>query len=178
MERQPLPTTDAPHEGPHNPSRRSALAVILGGVSALAAGALALAAGFLSNAWGRSPARPWARIGRAEDLEAETFRQYVIHIEHRHAWMRERQSLTVFVKDLFPDDPLALLSRCSHLGCSVKWDEESDRFRCPCHGGVYDETGQVVAGPPPRALTRLEVKIEDEVFFVRLPAPGQKDTEV
>ena len=176
METHPLPHPEAPKELPCHPGRRNALAVILGGAGVLAAGALGLCAGFLSNAVGRRPARPWSRIGRAEDLDAETFRKYVVHVEHSHAWNRRRRRLTVFVKDLYPDDPLALYSRCSHLGCSVKWDAEGGRFRCPCHGGTYDETGQVVAGPPPRPLTRLEVKIENDVCFVRLPGPGRRGT--
>ena len=52
-------------------TRRSTLAVILGGVGTVAAGALALVVGFLSNALGRKPGRPWERIGAAEDLDDE-----------------------------------------------------------------------------------------------------------
>ena len=150
-------------------TRRSALAVILGGVGAVAAGALGLVVGFLSNALGRRPGRPWARIGAAEDLDVEMFQKYVVRVEHEHAWIRERTAHVVYIKDRYPKDPLALLSTCSHLGCSVNWDSESGRFRCPCHGGVYDEQGHVLDGPPPRPLTRLEVKIEDDICFVRMP---------
>ncbi len=154
---------------PGRQTRRSALAVILGGVGAVAAGALGLVVGFLSNALGRKPGRPWVRIGEAEDLDVETFQKYVVRVEHEHAWIRERTADVVYIKDRYPKDPLALLSTCSHLGCSVNWDPESGRFRCPCHGGVYDEQGYVLDGPPPRPLTRLEVKIEDDICFVRMP---------
>ncbi len=156
-------------------NRRSALAAIFGGAGALAAGALTLVAAFLSNALGRSAPRPWIRIGAAEDLDAESFQRHVLRIDHDHAWIHQRQSLTIYVKDLYPADPVALLSKCSHLGCAVKWDAQGKKFRCPCHGGVYDEHGNVESGPPPRPLTRLDVKIEDEVCFVRLPGSDQQD---
>ncbi len=31
---------------------------------------------------------------------------------------------------------------------------------CPCHGGVYYKDGSVAAGPPPRPLSRYEIRIE------------------
>ena len=30
---------------------------------------------------------------------------------------------------------------------------------CPCHGGAYDSRGHVTAGPPPRPLDRLDIKL-------------------
>ena len=49
----------------------------------------------------------------------------------------------------------ALVTTCSHLGCGVSWDRGRQAFLCPCHGGVYGADGAVLAGPPPRPLTRL-----------------------
>ena len=49
----------------------------------------------------------------------------------------------------------ALVTTCSHLGCGVSWDPGRNAFLCPCHGGVYGPDGAVLAGPPPRPLTRL-----------------------
>ena len=164
----------ATQAGTGTPTRRSVLVVIGGGVAALVTGALGLAAGFLSNAFRWTRERPWIRIGPAEDLDATTFGAYVVHVERMHAWVRERVPLKVYVKDLYPADPTALLSTCSHLGCSVSWKKEDGRFRCPCHGGVYDEMGQVVEGPPPRPLTRLEVKIEEDACYVRLPSEDDR----
>lgn len=159
-----------------NPSRRSALAIVVAGATALCSGAIGLVVGFLSNALGRRPARTWIRIGPAEDLDSETFQTHVLRVEQRHAWILERRPLAVYVKDLYPEDPVVLLSTCTHLGCAVKWDAAGDRFACPCHGGVYDAQGRVIAGPPPRPLTRLEVKIEDDICFVRLPEQGGRSS--
>jgi menaquinol-cytochrome c reductase iron-sulfur subunit len=42
-----------------------------------------------------------------------------------------------------------------HLGCPVRFIEASQRFVCPCHGGVYEFTGKVAGGPPVRPLDRF-----------------------
>lgn len=55
--------------------------------------------------------------------------------------------------------------RCTHLGCPVTWEEADKEFVCPCHDGVFDEKGRVVAGPPPRPLDRYEFKVQDGVLF-------------
>ena len=41
-------------------------------------------------------------------------------------------------------------SVCTHLGCNVK--RGGPGFECPCHGSQFDENGQVVRGPAPKAL--------------------------
>lgn len=55
--------------------------------------------------------------------------------------------------------------RCTHLGCPVTWDQKEQKFYSPCHGGVFDTEGRVLAGPPPRPLDRYEVKIENGVLY-------------
>lgn len=54
---------------------------------------------------------------------------------------------------------IAIWNRCAHLGCPTKYSPGSDGYACPCHGGAYDSRGLVTAGPPPRPLDRLDVKI-------------------
>jgi cytochrome b6-f complex iron-sulfur subunit len=56
---------------------------------------------------------------------------------------------------------------CTHWGCTVRWDEASNRYKCPCHHGEYDADGNVVLGPPPRPLATLPVEIAGDTVIVR-----------
>ncbi|MSR17897.1 MAG: Rieske (2Fe-2S) protein [Phycisphaerales bacterium] len=50
---------------------------------------------------------------------------------------------------------------CAHLGCPVRWFEQSKLFLCPCHGGVYYQDGSRASGPPPRGLFEYPWKVTD-----------------
>ncbi len=75
---------------------------------------------------------------------------------------------TVFLIRTGESDVTALDSTCTHLGCRVGWDADAKVLRCPCHGGIYDTTGAVIAGPPPAPLARLMTRIEDGQVQVQL----------
>src|SRR6266540_4263133 len=48
--------------------------------------------------------------------------------------------------------------KCTHLSCAVFYQPASDKIQCPCHNGWFDaRTGNVLQGPPPRPLPRLDV---------------------
>jgi len=55
---------------------------------------------------------------------------------------------------------LALSLTCSHLGCSVIWDETKNQFICPCHASSFDRVGNVLSSPAPRPLDYFPVVIE------------------
>ena len=56
--------------------------------------------------------------------------------------------------------------KCTHLGCAVVPETAQNRFHCPCHAGYFDlQTGDVLAGPPRRALTRVTLEIRDDVLY-------------
>lgn len=54
---------------------------------------------------------------------------------------------------------LALYRVCTHLGCIASWEEEQERFWCPCHAGAFSKKGEVLAGPPPRPLDLFPIEI-------------------
>ena len=63
---------------------------------------------------------------------------------------------------------VAYNQRCTHLSCAVYFDPVTTRLVCPCHEGFFDpSSGHVLAGPPPRPLPTVELRIEQgEIYAV------------
>jgi len=61
---------------------------------------------------------------------------------------------------------LALARECTHLGCTVPWNPEENRFVCPCHSSAFDIHGDVLDQPAPRALDYYAVRIENRIVKV------------
>jgi len=57
-------------------------------------------------------------------------------------------------------------SICTHLGCRVRWEENNQRFFCPCHHAVFDKDGKVLSGPPPRPLDEFKVDVEGRFVYM------------
>ena len=66
------------------------------------------------------------------------------------------------------EDVRALDSTCTHLGCRTRFNSETRQIECPCHGGVYDVTGKVIAGPPPAPLRSMTTRIENGQVMVQV----------
>ena len=49
-------------------------------------------------------------------------------------------------------DFLAPGKRCSHLGCSLKWNPQEHTWDCPCHGSRFQEDGRVLDNPAKKNL--------------------------
>jgi menaquinol-cytochrome c reductase iron-sulfur subunit len=64
---------------------------------------------------------------------------------------------------------------CAHLGCPVRWFQQSGLFLCPCHGGAYYQDGSRASGPPERGLFEYHYKIDAGRLFIKageMPTPG------
>jgi len=76
-----------------------------------------------------------------------------------------------------PEGFFALYWKCPHLGCTVPWAPQDPampgppdggdqaftdkgRFKCPCHGSIYNRYGQIIQGPAPRPMDRFPIKID------------------
>ena len=141
--------------------RRRALALFVNTTVALIGGALSavLGAFALRPSSGMQPVR-WVRAGALTDLAPNVPAPAVLVVSRQDGWYRERARETVFLVWDGDKSIHALSATCTHLGCQVRWDADTTNFRCPCHGGVFDARGQVVSGPPPRALDRIEARID------------------
>jgi nitrite reductase/ring-hydroxylating ferredoxin subunit len=65
--------------------------------------------------------------------------------------------------------------KCTHLTCPVYYAKERDRLECPCHEGGFDvHSGDVLYGPPPRPLDKVEVEVRGtEVWAVGVTRGGR-----
>jgi len=55
---------------------------------------------------------------------------------------------------------------CTHLNCTVQYEQARHQIWCACHNGFYDLNGKVVSGPPPRPLEEYQVHIRGEEVVV------------
>jgi len=70
------------------------------------------------------------------------------------------------------DDFVALSSTCPHLGCQVHWEEQNNRYFCPCHNGTFDPSGKATGGPPGDAglsLPRYPLTVQSGLLFIDVP---------
>jgi len=61
-----------------------------------------------------------------------------------------------------PDKFYALISTCTHLGCSPNWLSAENKFKCPCHGSGFYKSGINFEGPAPRPLERARIVLADD----------------
>ena len=141
--------------------RRRALALFVNSAVALiGAGLSAVLGAFALRPSSGARADRWVRAGALLDLTPNTPVPRVVVVSRQDGWYRERARETVFLVWDGDKTVHALSATCTHLGCQVRWDTETTKFRCPCHGGVFDAQGNVVSGPPPRALDRIDAQID------------------
>jgi quinol---cytochrome c reductase iron-sulfur subunit, bacillus type len=166
--RRQLPPTKMP--GQYEGETFSRRALFSGG--AMAAGGIATAAivlpaiGFAVGPVFEEEKFPWQDVGTPDDFTPDN---YVPKTMTLVSGVGEAGKTTVYIRkgnpQLFPSEKageiVALSTRCAHLGCPVRWIVASERFVCPCHGGVYDFEGKVVGGPPVRPLDRFQTRIRD-----------------
>ena len=81
---------------------------------------------------------------------------WIITTQSKGAWVWTEDGSRFIVYD----------PHCTHLNCPYYWDTRSQRFLCPCHGGVFSINGEVLAGPPPRPLDRMENSVQGDEIVV------------
>jgi len=86
---------------------------------------------------------------------------------YRRSWDGDTDLIPCWVRRLAGENFQIFAINCAHLGCPVRWFEESQLFLCPCHGGAYYADGSRASGPPPRGLFEYEYKIEQGDLFVK-----------
>jgi menaquinol-cytochrome c reductase iron-sulfur subunit len=150
-------------------TRRNFMAAVTHGAGGVAAAAFTLPAlGFaIGPLFSREPFR-WQPVGKPSDFTEDQYSTKVITVVqgigdagNTIAYVRKRDPAIDHDKEDQYNQFIALSSRCMHLGCPVRYVLAAERFICPCHGGVYDFTGQVAGGPPVRPLDRFYTRVNN-----------------
>jgi len=55
---------------------------------------------------------------------------------------------------------------CTHLNCTVQYQEQRRQIWCACHNGLYDLNGAVASGPPPKPLEEFAVRLRGEEVVI------------
>ena len=61
---------------------------------------------------------------------------------------------------------IALSRECTHLGCLVGYSKEKNQLICPCHAGMFDLEGNVLAGPAPNPLPRFPLEVTADTVIL------------
>ena len=142
--------------------RRRFLGGIIAAIQAAIGGTLGVVMGgaVLSPGLARRDAS-WLPAGRLTDLAINQPTPVMLRLERQDGYQRVIDRRAVFLVRN-GDAVTALDSTCTHLGCRVSWNSESQQLKCPCHGGTYDKNGQVTSGPPPAPLARFATRVEPD----------------
>ena len=104
----------------------------------------------------------WSDLGPADDFkEVDVPQKRTINIVQMDGWRKVMMEKSVYVIKEQSGELAVFTATCPHLGCSVKWNDDNKHFKCPCHNGVFNTSGKLQSGPPPRDMDTLDSKVED-----------------
>jgi Rieske Fe-S protein len=148
-------------------TRRRFLSSITNGILSVIGGTLAVLGGgavFSSTVRRQEEWIPASGLHELPDNEPTAVTLSVVRLDGYRDALERR---TIFLVKHGESDVAAFDSRCTHLGCLVGWDPQSQLFKCPCHGGVFDRSGAVMDGPPPEPLAKIATRVEGDRVLVQ-----------
>jgi 3-phenylpropionate/trans-cinnamate dioxygenase ferredoxin reductase subunit len=96
-------------------------------------------------------------------LIAKTVERTVDDVAPGHGAVLEYQGKTMAVYRDEGGRIHALPARCTHMGCTVDWNDADKSWDCPCHGSRYTREGKVLQGPAVRGLDGSETGGAEEL---------------
>ena len=151
-------------------SRRSFLATtiaVIGGVITIGI-AIPSIIYIVGPALAKGKEEEWYRLGPTSKVEIGVPTLYKVKITQQAGWISSEEEIAVYVITENGRDFIALSNVCTHLGCRVRWITDRGIFFCPCHNGVFRKSGEVESGPPPKPLDQYELKVEDDLIYIKV----------
>lgn len=123
----------------------------------------------------------WLPLGPLDQYPAGQTRLATFRNPDVQPWDGKTAESACWVRRIDAQSFQVFAINCAHLGCPVRWFQQSHLFMCPCHGGVYYEDGSRASGPPERGLFEYAYKVEDGKLFIKageLPTPGNPNAMI
>jgi menaquinol-cytochrome c reductase iron-sulfur subunit len=156
-------------QGTGKTTRRGALFTAGLVVDAIAGALLAVPLiGYLfSSALKRKDPRDWITLGAVDSFPEGQTRMATYRNPFTRPWDGQTADVPCWVRRVEGESFQVFAVNCTHLGCPVRWFQESGLFMCPCHGGVYYQDGSHASGPPPRGLFEYGYKVEAGQLWIK-----------
>lgn len=157
-------------EGDENTiSRRRFLEISFWGLASIAAASIGgVGARFLAGNALKPRIKNEVEVGLVSELTPGMMHKVNYSFRARDAWREVQQAGTIFAYTADGITFQVLDGRCTHLGCIVKWKDSEGKFACPCHQGFFTREGEVISGPPPKPLRKLDVQIINGMLYVKI----------
>ena len=123
--------------------------------------------GYLFGALFRPRPDVWIALGPVSRFPANETTMVTFINPLRQPWDGMTAATAAYVRRLDGENFDVFAVNCTHLGCPVSWFPQSGLFMCPCHGGVYYESGARASGPPPRGLYEYAYRVKDGRLEIR-----------
>ncbi len=167
-----------PQPSPAQPTSRRVFLLRLGILlNAIAAAIFVVPVlGYLASPMRKFVWLSWISLGPLEHFPAHQTRLATYRNPYTKPWDGMTANIPCWVRREAGDVFRVFAINCTHLGCPVRWFQESGLFMCPCHGGVFYSDGKRASGPPPRGLYQYHHKVESGQLWIKageLPTLGE-----
>ncbi|HKD70166.1 MAG TPA: Rieske 2Fe-2S domain-containing protein [Candidatus Binataceae bacterium] len=174
---RPTPGPQSTSPGGESTTRRGFLLRVGLALNALAIAALAIpVVGYIASPMRKFVWLSWISLGPLDTFPEHQTRLATYRNPYTKPWDGATANIPCWVRRESGETFQVFAINCTHLGCPVRWFQESGLFMCPCHGGVYYSDGQRASGPPPRGLYQYRHKVEKGQLWVsagELPTLGE-----
>ncbi len=107
---------------------------------------------------------------KENELAVEKWRGKPIFVLKKTADMKPNARDIVINGDRFH----VSIGLCTHLGCIPAYANEEKKFKCACHGGEFDASGEVLKAPPPSPLVIPPFTIDGTKLILGEAGPEYK----
>ena len=113
----------------------------------------------------------WLHVAPVSELTGPQPLSRKIVAEQISGWAITTAEHNVFV--LPAKNHQVLSPICPHEGCEVMWEQNMNRFSCPCHESYFAADGSRISGPAQRGLDSLPARVQDGKLQVQYVSKEQ-----